>query len=236
MSVGERDGEGGRGHLPPPTPLTTLRRRPAGTQQAPGKPFIKLETTSVPLVLGFETVGDRDEAVDLLKQLKPAELAPAGGASKQGTSPGAGGKVVIPSAQLRQALFKRDKDLAALYEGLVVSGMLSEHDFWRTRKDLVLDKGSASLPAAARQRAGLPNSMLADVRPTADGQTEKVQFTLTPQTIQQARGEGGGGDASGMGERGRACHLIARPCVAADIPGAPRGAPRIPGPRAACAE
>ena len=47
-----------------------------GTQQAPGKPFIKLDAASGALVLGFESVADRDEAVDLLKQLKPPAAAP----------------------------------------------------------------------------------------------------------------------------------------------------------------
>lgn len=44
---------------------------PAELQQAPNKPFIKLETAAGPLILGFEGVAVRDEAVDLLKQVKP---------------------------------------------------------------------------------------------------------------------------------------------------------------------
>ncbi|KAL4434287.1 hypothetical protein ABPG75_000728 [Micractinium tetrahymenae] len=172
------------------------------TQQAPGKPFIKLDTAVGALVLGFESVADRDDAVDLLRQLKP----PAGGAGSaagsgggsaggKGASPGAGGgkgaaptaggKLLLPSDTQRAALFKADPDLGTLYKSLVVAGILGEAEFWSTRQGLLRGGGGGGGGGVRKQRVGLPSAMLADVKPSADGQTEKVHFQLTPEIIQQ---------------------------------------------------
>jgi transcription initiation factor TFIIH subunit 1 len=181
-------------HAPPaataPPPAAAHKWRhvllaPAGTQQAPGKPFIKLDTATGPLVLGFTTVSDRDDAVDLLKQSKPA--APLKAAT---ASPGGGDKLLVPSAVQAAALFQEDRDLESVYKSLVVAGILSEQEFWRTRqsqlRDALARAGSGGGGQRSKQRVGLPSAMLADVKPSADGQTEKVHFTLTPQSIQQA--------------------------------------------------
>lgn len=198
--------------------ICRLHRHHAETQQAPSKPFIKLDLATGPLVLGFEALADRDDARDLLKQLMPPPpgsgggAKPAGGASAQsaGGSPGAaaggagGGKLLVPSAQQAAALFRDDKDLESVYRSLVVSGILTEADFWRARQGHLRDalapggvlaggsgpggggsSGGGGAPRGRRQRVGLPSAMLADVKPSADGQTEKVHFQLTPQIIQQ---------------------------------------------------
>lgn len=170
----------------------------AGTQQAPGKPFIKLDTAAGALVLGFETVADRDDAVELLRQLKPPTAGASGGAAGSGSasggkgaSPGTGGgKLLLPTESQRASLFKADPDLGTLYKSLVVAGILGEAEFWSTRQGLLRGSGggggSGSGSGARRQRVGLPSAMLADVKPSADGQTEKVHFQLTPEVIQQA--------------------------------------------------
>ncbi|KFM26143.1 putative RNA polymerase II transcription factor B subunit 1-1 [Auxenochlorella protothecoides] len=75
----------------------------SGTQQAPNKPFIRLEWPTGTLVLGFESVSDRDEAVDLIKKLRKA------------------------------AYFAQDRDLEKLYLELVVPGILPEQEFWAAR-------------------------------------------------------------------------------------------------------
>ncbi|PSC72434.1 putative RNA polymerase II transcription factor B subunit 1-1 [Micractinium conductrix] len=158
------------------------------TQQAPGKPFIKLDAASGALVLGFESVADRDEAVDLLKQLKPPAAAPQQASGAASAAPGSGGigappGVLLPTAKQRAALFQADPDLKQLHQSLVEAGILGEAEFWGARQELV--RGGGGGGARLRQRAGLPSAMLADVKPSADGQTEKVHFQLTPQIIQQ---------------------------------------------------
>jgi transcription initiation factor TFIIH subunit 1 len=168
--------------------------RAAGTQQAPGKPFIKLDTATGPLILGFETVGDRDDAVELLKQVKPPTAAAARPAAP-GTGTGGAGKLLLPTAQQAAALFKADRDLESIYKSLVVTGVLTEHEFWQARQPLlraalapggVGSAGGGGAPQRVHQRVGLSSAMLAEVKPSADGQTEKVLFQLTPQIIQQA--------------------------------------------------
>ena len=160
---------------------------PAGTQQAPGKPFIKLETAAGPLILAFQQVADRDDAVELLRQAKPA-AAPKAAAAAAGSG---GEKLLLPTPQQAAALFRADNDLESVYKSLVVAGILGEQEFWRTRQGQLRDAlarggGGGGGGASRRQRVGLPSAMLADVKPSADGQTEKVHFSLTPQIIQQA--------------------------------------------------
>ena len=105
-------------------------------------------------------------------------------------APGSGGigappGVLLPTAKQRAALFQADPDLKQLHQSLVEAGILGEAEFWGARQELV--RGGGGGGARLRQRAGLPSTMLADVKPSADGQTEKVHFQLTPQIIQQAR-------------------------------------------------
>lgn len=171
--------------------------RAAGTQQAPGKPFIKLDTATGPLILGFESVGDRDDAVELLKQVKPPTAAAARPATPA-TGPGGAGKLLLPTAQQAAALFKADRDLESIYKSLVVTGVLTEQEFWQARQPLLratlapggAGGGGGGALQRVRQRVGLSSAMLAEVKPSADGQTEKVHFQLTPQIIQQASSAG----------------------------------------------
>lgn len=169
-------------------------------------------------MLGFESVADRDDAVELLRQLKPPGAAggsgaagsgAAGGGSK-GASPG-GSKLQLPSEAQRAALFRADPDLGTLYKSLVVAGILGEAEFWSTRQGLLRGGGAAGAGAAPRkQRVGLPSAMLADVKPSADGQTEKVHFQLTPEVIQQARLWAGPGAASSGRTQQRAMLSLGR--------------------------
>ncbi len=135
--------------------------------------------------------------MELLRQLKPsatgggsngaAGSAASGAAGKGASLGGTAGKLLLPSEAQRAALFKADPDLGTLYKSLVVAGILGEAEFWSTRQALL--RGSAAGGAAGgvrKQRLGLPSAMLADVKPSADGQTEKVHFQLTPEIIQQA--------------------------------------------------
>lgn len=171
----------------------------AEIQQAPGKPFVKLDTATGPLVLGFESLADRDDAVDLLKQARPAGAAAAAGGPAAGAAGAAKGgtpgeKLLLPTAAQAAALFRADADLESVYKSLVVAGILSESEFWRTRqaqlRDALAAGGGGGGAARVRQRVGLPSAMLADVKPSADGQTEKVHFQLTPQIIRQVGGRG----------------------------------------------
>ncbi|KAL4185870.1 hypothetical protein AMTRI_Chr10g232960 [Amborella trichopoda] len=81
----------------------------------------------------------------------------------------------------RMNLLREDSELQKLHRQLVIGGVLTETEFWATRKNLLDDAAHK----ASKQRAGFKSAMLADVRPLTDGRTNKVTFSLTPEIIHQ---------------------------------------------------
>ena len=144
-------------------------------QQAPGKPFLRILSSVEPLGLSFANEADKNEILELLKQVKPA----TGPGKETGGARAAG----IPSEAQKRQLFASDKDLEVLYGQLVTSGILSETDFWRTRQNAVKAISGAA-NSGPRQRSG-PSSVMHEVEQLHDGQTERVNIHLTPQDIQR---------------------------------------------------
>ncbi|KMZ67631.1 General transcription factor IIH subunit [Zostera marina] len=68
-----------------------------------------------------------------------------------------------------------------LHMQFVIGGVLTESEFWATRKNL-LENNSIK---ATKQKTGLKNAILADFRPLTDGRTNKVTFSLNPEIIHQ---------------------------------------------------
>ena len=139
-------------------------------QQVKGKPFLRIVATSgKALGLGFHSEEDRDEVLELLKQRKGVGEASGGMGSAE-----------------RRALFEANKDLEALYNQLVVTGILTEAEFWSKHGAsggrLASDAGGA--PAKAGQRLGL-SSVMHEVEKLHDGKTERVNIHLTSQDIQR---------------------------------------------------
>ncbi|XP_010913638.1 general transcription and DNA repair factor IIH subunit TFB1-1 isoform X2 [Elaeis guineensis] len=83
--------------------------------------------------------------------------------------------------ELRMKLLREDSELQKLHKQFVIGGVLTESEFWATRKSLLDDDAQRT----AKQRAGFKSAMLADVRPSTDGRTNKVTFSLTPEIIHQ---------------------------------------------------
>ncbi|KAM0933794.1 putative transcription factor BSD family [Dioscorea sansibarensis] len=83
--------------------------------------------------------------------------------------------------ECRMKLLTEDSELQNLHKQLVASGILMDSEFWAARKNL-LDNDNYGAP---KQRAGFKSAMLADVKPLADGRTNKVTFSLTAETIHQ---------------------------------------------------
>lgn len=153
----------------------------AERQQVAGKPYLRLlAICSEPLGLSFSTESDRNEVLDLLNQLF------SGISQSTSTPPGIGSLTggIIPSEDQRQRLFRQVADLEILYGQLVKGGILSEEDFWQARQDIVKKLTTHGDNGDWKQRHGLP-SALPEIRPIADGQTEKVTFKLTRELIQQ---------------------------------------------------
>ncbi|KAJ1703568.1 hypothetical protein LUZ63_003347 [Rhynchospora breviuscula] len=81
----------------------------------------------------------------------------------------------------RIKLLREDSELLRLHKQFVLSGVLTESEFWATRKALLGEDTNRT----TKQQPGFKSAMLADVRPSADGRTNKVTFSLTPEIIQQ---------------------------------------------------
>ncbi|KAK9663868.1 hypothetical protein RND81_14G003700 [Saponaria officinalis] len=80
----------------------------------------------------------------------------------------------------RIKLLQDDSELAKLHQQLVIPGILTENEFWATRKKLLTGENRSS-----HQRAGLKSAMLSVITPQNDGRSNKVTFNLTPEIIHQ---------------------------------------------------
>jgi len=67
-----------------------------------------------------------------------------------------------------------------LHKKFVLGNILQESEFWATRKNLLDDQANK----ASKQRPGF-KTVMSDVRPSADGRTNKVTFNLTTEMIHQ---------------------------------------------------
>ncbi|KAF8409800.1 hypothetical protein HHK36_005879 [Tetracentron sinense] len=81
----------------------------------------------------------------------------------------------------RIKLLQEDSELQKLHKQFVISGVLTEAEFWAARKNLL----DTDAKRTSKQRVGFKSSMLSDVKPSTDGQSNKVMFTLTPEIIHQ---------------------------------------------------
>ncbi|MCL7045103.1 hypothetical protein MKW94_008499 [Papaver nudicaule] len=83
--------------------------------------------------------------------------------------------------ELRMKLLAENSELQKLHKQFVIGGVLTEAEFWATRKKLL----AVDVSKRSKQRLGFKSAMLADVRPLTDGRTNKVTFSLTQEIIQQ---------------------------------------------------
>jgi hypothetical protein len=82
-------------------------------------------------------------------------------------------------AKQRAALLAGDAALRAQHAEMVDGGILSEAEFWHSRKSMLVGEAAA----AKAQRQGTRSALLADVRPTVEN--NKQVFKLTAQVIHQ---------------------------------------------------
>ncbi|KAK9156396.1 hypothetical protein Sjap_003876 [Stephania japonica] len=82
--------------------------------------------------------------------------------------------------ELRVKLLRENIELQKLHKQFVIGEILTEAEFWATRKKLLAGDNN-KMP---KQRVGLKSAMLAE-GPLSDGRTNKVTFSLTPEIIQQ---------------------------------------------------
>lgn len=80
----------------------------------------------------------------------------------------------------RIKLLQEDSDLQKLHRQFVIGGILSEAEFWATRKKLL----GHDYSGRPKQRVALKNDMWS-AKPLSDGQSNRVTFNLTPEIIHQ---------------------------------------------------
>lgn len=124
----------------------------------------------------------RDAVSNVLARNKAGGSAPAVASAPNAAKPTHGGDQLDPVEMgRRMKLLQQDPDLLKLHQQLVGGNVLSEVEFWATRKNLLEDEQGG----VQKQRTGLRSAMLADVRPLTDGKSNKVTFNLTPEIIHQ---------------------------------------------------
>ncbi|XP_037494489.1 general transcription and DNA repair factor IIH subunit TFB1-1 isoform X5 [Jatropha curcas] len=80
---------------------------------------------------------------------------------------------------LRMKLLQENSELQKLHKQFVSDGVLTDTEFWATRKKLL----NADFSKKSKQRVGLKSAMLSDSKPLIDGRTNKVTFNLTPEIV-----------------------------------------------------
>lgn len=76
-------------------------------------------------------------------------------------------------------------ELQNLHKRFVSDGILTEAEFWATRKKLL----GGNFSKKSKQRTGLKSFVLSDTKPSTDGRTNKVTFTLTPEIVREVFAE-----------------------------------------------
>ncbi|XP_020881561.1 probable RNA polymerase II transcription factor B subunit 1-3 isoform X3 [Arabidopsis lyrata subsp. lyrata] len=83
--------------------------------------------------------------------------------------------------ELRFKLLRENSELQKLHKQFVESKVLTEDEFWSTRKKLL---GKYSI-RKSKQQMGLKSMMVSGIKPSSDGRTNRVTFTLTSEIIFQ---------------------------------------------------
>ncbi|KAH8507592.1 hypothetical protein H0E87_009947 [Populus deltoides] len=81
----------------------------------------------------------------------------------------------------RMNMLRENSELQKLHKRFVSDGVLTEAEFWATRKKLL----GGNTSKKSKQRTGLKSVMLSDTKPSTDGRTNKVTFTLTPEIVRE---------------------------------------------------
>jgi transcription initiation factor TFIIH subunit 1 len=133
----------------------------------------------------FDNVGNRDSCRDFVARVlgKHQGIVPPRPNAPPEKSVASTGPDQLSSAEMerRMKLLREDSELQKLHKKFVLGNILQESEFWATRKNLLDDEANE----ASKQKPGFKSAMLADVRPSADGQTNKVTFSLTTEIIHQ---------------------------------------------------
>ncbi|KAK1406922.1 hypothetical protein QVD17_38531 [Tagetes erecta] len=131
-------------------------------------------------IFEFENFPDRELCRDFVAKAITSS-GEAGGPTSEKTVPHKDEQLSSAEMERRIKLLQEDSELQKLHKQFVIGGVLSETEFWATRKKL-LDVNDSR---RAKQRVGLKSDMIFNVKPSSDGQSNRVTFNLTPEMIHQ---------------------------------------------------
>jgi hypothetical protein len=141
---------------------------------------------------GQDAVGDREK----LKESLAVHITAQRSNQPARNTPAATNSLTYHDIPLRQALLAKDKELSKLHRELVISGTLSEADFWSSRQvrglvPLMLIHEALTFQIKQRllanqnwessQKKGTSSASLADIKPASEG--SDLKYTLTPDII-----------------------------------------------------
>ncbi|CAO2176458.1 unnamed protein product [Urochloa humidicola] len=131
----------------------------------------------------FDNVSDRNQSRDFLARvlgqyqgtIPPRPNVPSESVASTGLE-----QLTAEEMERRMKLLRENRELQKLHMKFVLGKILQESEFWATRKN-VLDEDASK---ASKQRPGFKSTML-DLMPSADGQTNKVPFSVNTEIIHQ---------------------------------------------------
>ncbi|KAL6954988.1 hypothetical protein U1Q18_043173 [Sarracenia purpurea var. burkii] len=132
-------------------------------------------------IFDFENFSDRDVCREFVGRATTMVEEAAKAGSERSALKSHDEQLSTKEMERRIKLLQEDSELQKLHKQFVIGGVLTEAEFWATRKKLL--DGNAS--RVIKQRVGFKSAMLADVKPSADGQSNRVTFNLTPEIIHQ---------------------------------------------------
>ncbi|PIA40435.1 hypothetical protein AQUCO_02500261v1 [Aquilegia coerulea] len=134
-------------------------------------------------IFEFEKFSDRDVCRDFVSRVlaKLQALQSSVKDSKTVSERPVDEQLSTAEMRHRMKLLQENIELQKLHKQFVISGVLTEAEFWATRKELLAVHASKT----PKQRVGFKSAMIADVRPLTDGRSNLVTFNLTPEIIHQ---------------------------------------------------
>ncbi|KAH6795839.1 hypothetical protein C2S51_036825 [Perilla frutescens var. frutescens] len=133
-------------------------------------------------IFDFDNFAERDVCRDFVAKAIAFHVEGEGGRTipENSAPPVNNEQLSRAETERRIKLLQENSELQTLHKQFVFGGILTDDEFWATRKKL-LDQNDSRRP---KQRLALKNEMWS-VKPLSDGQSNRVTFNLTPEIIHQ---------------------------------------------------
>ncbi|KAJ3221436.1 RNA polymerase II transcription factor B subunit 1 [Clydaea vesicula] len=153
---------------------------------AAGKPLLKItflaNEKSNDRTYTFETNEERDNMKELLKKMiQQKDGSNPGTPAKTSSSISNTAPVLLTPEELhsRRVLLQKD-ELKVIYKDLVISGLITEEDFWSSRRFLLDNQMFQN-----NQKKGTASSSLSNLKASIDGSVQVQKYTLSSEDIHQ---------------------------------------------------